>query len=208
MKRMLFIAILTATASACVEGSKPVQLIGAKPLSPTECGTRADDVLEQYSGSLDYAASTHYFMSFGLFSPLVADDNSSEGTGFIGSEIIFNYESLGVKGTFKEESRPIYLVVDPGASPDESYVVIDLIGSEARTKLDSLVPSAPDTMTLLATFKIKGELASGRSAETNEVTYPIELTRGQGCGENTTARPPVDYPCVNPGQDGYGYQCL
>ncbi|WP_224243983.1 hypothetical protein [Hyalangium gracile] len=205
MKRLLVIAILSAAATACVEGNNPVQLIGARPLSATECGTRAGDI-DQYRGSLDFALSKHYYMTFGLYSPL-NQEQSTVGTGFIGEEIVYNYESLGVKGSFKEETLPIYFVVGAGADPDESFIAVDLIGADARTKLESLVPAEPDVMTLLATIKIKGKLASGRGVETNEVTYPIELTRGVGCLENQTARPTADFPCANPGQDGAPYVC-
>jgi len=80
---------------------------------------------------------------------------------------------------------------------------MNLIGSEARKKLDAAVPSAPDFMTLLASVRVKGRLPSGKEVETNEVTYPIEITRARGCGTGTVpSAPPEAPPCLRPGQDG------
>jgi hypothetical protein len=206
MKRLLLIATLAASASACVQGNNPVQLLDAIPPDPAECGKQGSIAL--LSGSLNYNASNQYFMSFSIFSPLSTEQTTS-GTGFIGSEIVYNYEARGVKGvTFKEEVRPIYFVVDPGASPEDSYVILDLIGDEARKKLDGVVPASPDTLTLLTTLKIKGKLASGKSVETNEVTFPITITRAPACAENQKAVPLAATPCGNPGQDGNGFTCL
>ena len=93
-----------------------------------------------------------------------------------------------------------------GADPSASFVVLDLIGTEAAKKLDSLVPTAPDTMTLLTTVKIKGKLASGKTTETNELTYPITLTRA-GCPDGQVAKPVEGADICNPAQDG-SYQCV
>jgi hypothetical protein len=204
MKRLLFIAALAALAPACVEGINPVQLVRARQVDKT-CSKPVADAADRLAGFLDYSLSNQYVVALGLFSPLDPDAQTTTGTGFVGEEIVYNYESQGVKSTFKEESRPIYFAVSAGADPQESFVILDLIGTEAVKKLDSLVPTAPDTMTLLATVKLKGKLASGKSTETNELTYPITLTRG-GCPEGKTpvADPNVDI--CNPAQDG-GYDC-
>jgi hypothetical protein len=205
MKRLLFIAALAAFAPACVEGINPVQLVRARQADKS-CGKPADGVGDRLAGFLDYSLSNQYIIALGLFSPLDPDAQSTTGTGFVGDEIIYNYESQGVKATFKEETRSVYFAVSAGADPQDSFVILNLIGTEAVTKLDSLVPTAPDSMTLLATVKIKGKLASGKSTETNELTYPITLTR-EGCPEGKTPTPNPDADICNPAQDG-GYLCL
>jgi hypothetical protein len=201
MKRLLFIAALAASTTACVEASNPVQLVRARPLDPETCAKPADNAADLAAGSLDFAYGSSFYIVLGLFSPLT-QDQTGNGTGFVADEVIYTYESQGVKATFKEETRPIYLAVPPGATPDDNFLIINLIGTEAAKKLDSLVPTAPDTMTLLSTLKLKGKLASGKSVESNELTFPITITRA-GCpsGLNPVATGcnlPQGYTCVSP----------
>jgi len=200
MKRLWFIALLAATAtSACVEGNNPVQLVNAFPLTDT-CDL-ADK--SRIKGLLNFNAGTSYHIAFTLFSPLeTGQGTNASPAGFFAEEIILSYEARNPKVTLNEESEPIYFVVPPGADTD-SYISLNLIGTEARKKLDTVVPIAPDTMTLLATVKLKGKLASGKSVETNEVTYPIDITRGASCGAGTVPGTPNDAPCAFPGQDAY-----
>ncbi len=201
MKRLWLIAILAAGAPACVEGNNPVQLLSAIPQAPESCepGTVA---LTQ--GRLNYNGGNSYFTTFQLFSPISAEDNSDASpAAFYAEEIIYNYESRNPRISFTEESLPIYFVVPAGAQPGDSWLAMNLIGSEARKKLDTSVPTAPDSMTLLASIRVKGRLPSGKEVETNEVTYPIEITRaGQGCtAPQVPARPAGAPPCLYPGQD-------
>lgn len=202
MKRLLLIASLAASASACVDGNNPVQLLDARPVDPATCDRGQLSILR---GSLNYNVSTHYITTFSVFSPLTSGEGAA-GTGFYAEEIDYKYASLGVTTTFKEESLPILFVVNAGAQPGDSYVKLDLIGDEARKKLDSVVPADPDRMTLLVTVKLKGHLASGKSAETNEVTFPIEITRGASCPAQQTPGPTAEAKCY-PGQDGVGFTC-
>jgi hypothetical protein len=198
----LSIAALAALAPACVEGIQPVQLVRARPVDPA-CGKPTSESADIIAGYLDYAIGNQYIVALGLFSPLDPDQQTATGTGFVAEEIVYNYESQGVKATFKEESRPIYFAVPAGAQPDDSFLILSLIGTEANKKLESLVPTAPDSMVLLSTVKIKGKLASGKSTETNELTFPIELTRG-GCPEGKI--PVANGTECNPAQDG-GFSC-
>jgi hypothetical protein len=203
MKRLLFIAALAASATACVEGINPVQLVRARQVDKS-CGKASDTLGDPLSGSLDYSLSNQYILALGIFSPLESDQQTT-GTGFIAEEIIYNYESQGVKATFKEESQPIYFAVSGGSDPADSYIILNLIGTEAVKKLDSLVPTYPDTMTLLSTVKLKGRLASGRGVETNELTYPISLTRGV-CPEGKTPTPKPDVDICNSAQE-FSFTC-
>jgi hypothetical protein len=201
MKRLLLIAILAASTSACVEGNNPVQLLDAVPLDPKTCD-RANVSITR--GRLNFNVNTSYIMTFTLFSPLEAQEGTG-GNDFYGEEIVLNYESLNPKVDFKEEIRPVYFLVEAGA--DDGFISMDLIGTEARKRLEGVVPSSPDAMTLLVYMKIKGKLASGNAAETNEVRYPIEITRAGSCPAGQEPATTAENPCGFPGQDGNPITC-
>jgi hypothetical protein len=200
MKRLWFIAVLAACVTGCVEGNNPVQLVNAFPLKPDSC--ELSDVA-LIKGRLNFNAGSSYLIAFTLFSPLRADETTSGPAGFYADEIVLSYETRNPKVTLASESEPIYFVVPAGADGDSSFIQLNLIGAEARKKLDNVVPTFPDVMTLMATVKLKGKLPSGKSVETNEVTYPIEVTRGNECPAGTVPATPADAPCAFPGQDAY-----
>ncbi|MDY7228467.1 hypothetical protein [Hyalangium rubrum] len=202
MKRLMLIAALAASASACVEGNRPVQLLEARPLDPTSDCEPGGPVL---NGRLNFDISQQYRMAFTLASPL--GDTSGASLDFYGEEIILSYEARNPSVSLKEERRPIYLVVQ--GADDDSTVEVNLIGDEARPRLETSVPSSPEAMTLLVSMKIAGKLSSGASVETNEVKFPIVISReGNPCaagevptlGEGNAA-------CFNPGQDGQAFTC-
>jgi hypothetical protein len=206
MKRLWFIAILAASASACVEGNNAVQLLNANPQGAQSC---TPEEIALASGRLNYDASPAYRITFGLFSPITEDKTGATTTpaAFYAQEIVYNYESKNPKIPFTEERLPIYFVVPTGAQPGDTWIALNLIGSEARKKLDGAVPSAPDFMTLLATIKLKGKLPSGKEVETNEVTFPIDITRAGGCSAGvptvlTESGEPLG-PCAFAGQDHF-----
>ena len=203
MKRLWFIAILAASASACVEGNNPVQLLSAIPQDPESCEP-GDIALIQ--GRLNFNAGKAYFTTFQLFSPITAETDDVSPAAFYAEEIVYNYEvaTPRVSISFSEESLPIYFVVPAGAQPANSWLAMNLIGSQAREKLDAAVPAAPDFITLLASVKVRGKLPSGKGVETNEVTYPIDITRARGCPENFVPVQPAESPsCLYPGQDQF-----
>lgn len=206
MKRLWFIAILAASASACVEGNNAVQVVSVVPQGE-QC---SPEEIPLSHGRLNYDASDEYKVVFRLFSPVVTDETGATSTpvAFYAQEIVYNYESKIPPITFIEESKPIFFAVEAGAQPGEAWIEVDLIGSEARKKLNGPVPPHPDVLTLLATVKIKGELPSGKAVETNEITFPIDISRAEACSEgqeakvlNTTGEPLG--PCVYAGQDKY-----
>jgi hypothetical protein len=201
MKRLWFIAILAASASACVEGNNPVQLLSAIPRDPESC--QPGDVA-QIQGLLNFNAGKSYVTTFQLFSPIALESDEASPAAFYAEEIVYNYDvaTPRVSVSFTEESLPIYFVVPVGAQPGDNWLAMNLIGAQAREKLDPVVPAAPDFITLLATVKVKGKLPSGKQVETNEVTYPIDITRARGCAENEVPVRPSDAPpCLVPGQD-------
>jgi hypothetical protein len=198
MKRLWFIAILAASASACVEGNNPVQLLSAVPFDPESCERSEQAVIR---GRLNYAVNSSYVTTFSIFSPVTTEDVP---VAFFCEEIIYNYESQNPKVNFTEETLAIHCAVPPGAAPEESYIGLDLIATDARKKLDGVVPAAPDAMTLLASVRVRGRSAAGKSLETNEVTFPIELSRGNGCGTGVPdLANAAEFPCGYPGQDAF-----
>jgi hypothetical protein len=204
MKRLWFIAILAASASACVEGNNPVQLLNAIPQDPSSCQP-GEVALTQ--GRLNFNAGKAYYTTFELFSPITeSETDQSSPAAFYAEEIVYNYDvaTPRVSISFVEESLPIYFVVPVGAQPSDTWLAMNLIGSQAREKLDPAVPAAPDFITLLASIKIRGKLPSGKEVETNEVTFPIDITRARGCPDNFVPVKPADSPpCLNPGQDQF-----
>jgi hypothetical protein len=199
MKRLLCIAALAASTSACVDPISPVQLLEASPLQPNTCQPENVALIR---GHLDFAVRDRYVTSFGIFSPLVSEEGGRND--FFGQEIVLNYQSKNPEIDFIEERLPIYFVVRAGAS--DGFIYTNIIGSEARRRMVGQVPAFPDSMTLLVTLQIKGKYTSGREAETNKVTYPIEITRSAGC---QTGAPVIDpeNPCLFPGQDGTPFTC-
>jgi hypothetical protein len=202
MKRLLLTAILAACATACVDGNNPVQILDARPLDPSTCERGELSILR---GRLNFNVNTHYITTFSLFSPLEDATSGATGAGFYGEEIDYSYEVRKVSVTLKDEALPIYFVVAAGSQTDGSFFKLDLIGDEARKKLDSVVPAEPDSLTLLVKIKLKGKLGSGRAVETNEITFPIEITRGASCTSGTPV-PDAENPCY-PGQDGVAFSC-
>lgn len=212
MKRLWFIAVIAAGMTACVEGNNPVQLLNAVPRAADTCD-RAEIALTR--GRLNFNGGSSYLITFSLFSPLTADegDATTSPAGFYAEEVVLSYETRNPNISLDEESRPIYFVVPAGADPNESWIEVNLIGTEARKKLATAVPTYPDAMTLLTTVKLKGKLPSGKSVETNEVTYPIELSRqGQACAADqvTDFYDAEESPCGFPGQDAFfdKYRCV
>jgi len=198
MKRLLLIAALAAGAVSCVEGNRAVQILQANQMG-ADCA--AGDAL--LNGTLNYDISNVYLANFTIFSPVQAQDDNR--LDFFGKEIVLNYESRTPSVSFSEEAIPVHLVVAAGET--DSSVVINLIGDKARAKLEGAVPSAPDAMTLLVSLRIRGELSSGNAVETNEVTFPITISRAGSLCAAGKVLTPEDGPCANPGQNGQKYTC-
>jgi hypothetical protein len=158
------------------------------------------------NGSLNYDASNSYLASFTLFSPIQQNSDDPNRLDFFGKELILNYESRNPPVSFTEEIIPVHLVV--GAGEEGSSVLLDLLGDKARSKLEGSVPPFPDFMTLLVSLRIRGELSSGNGVETNEVTFPIQITRaGPPCEAGKIVVEKDPGACSNPGQNGQAYTC-
>lgn len=201
MKRLLLIAALAAGAVSCVEGNRAVQILEARQISGT-----CERTVALINGSLNYDLSNVYLASFTLFSPIEQSSDDPNRLDFFGKELVLNYESRNPSVSFTEELIPVHLVV--GAGEEGSSVLLDLIGDKARTKLEGSVPPFPDFMTLLVSLKIRGELSSGNGVETNEVTFPIQITRaGSPCAAGKVLTPKDQGACSNPGQNGQDFTC-
>jgi len=201
MKRLLLVAALAASAVSCVEGNRAVQLLQANKMG-ADCAPSEALI----NGNLNYDVSTNYLANFTLFSP-VSEQSSSNRLDFFGREIVLNYESRNPSTSFTEEVIPIYLVVPAGTT--DTNVIVPMIGDKARAKLEGAVPTFPDVMTLLVSMRLKGEMSSGSSVETNEVIFPIQISRaGSRCVAGQRVVPP-EGACANPGQNGQeqAYTC-
>jgi hypothetical protein len=200
MKRLLLIAALAASAVSCVEGNRAVQILEAH--ATTESCEPAEIVI---NGTLNYDVTNRYLANFTLFTPIDQDIDDPNRIDFFGNELVLNYVATTPPVTFVEEVIPVHLVV--GTTGGDNSVTLDLIGDKARAKLEAAVPAFPDVMTLLVSFKIRGELSSGNAVETNEVTFPISITRaGSPCpaGEVLVEK---EGACFNPGQNGQAVEC-
>jgi len=201
MKRLLLVAALAAGGVSCVEGNRAVQILQANQMD-ADCSTGESLI----NGTLNYDVSNNYLANFTIFSPVQTQaGGSSNRLDFFGKEIVLNYESRNPPVSFSEESIPVHLVVTAGEN--DSSVVVPLIGDKARAKLEGTVPTFPDVMTLLVSLRIRGEMSSGSSVETNEVTFPIQISRaGPACAAGKVLKP-EDGACANPGQNGQSFSC-
>jgi hypothetical protein len=202
MKNLVLVASLSAAAAGCTESLSPLQVGAARPLDNT-CS--ADTGSQRYAGSLDIALNAPYVIAFDVSSDLSTDDVTVGGdtvvsgtrNDFVVKEISFTYTSEPA-GTFVPERIPAHAVIRAG---DDEVMNISLIGPKAYATVANLL-GAHESVTLMATFRLRGRLAGGQDAETNEVSYPITVYNSGfvACPAGTVLQ--NTGPCENrPGQD-------
>lgn len=217
MKRLFLTAALALGAAGCANDLRPIQVRNAAPLDES-CTTKDVSI---YAGSLDIALAElgvpvenlRYILSFNVASQLepesteVSSNPVSDPTrnNFNVEEIELNYTSQPAH-TFATESVPAFFVIPAGAQ--DSQLNISLVSPKALQAAKDLVDSTGASVTLIATFKLKGHLVSGQSAESNPVSFPITIFNSKfpGCpsGQTLTA----SGPCGGPGgQDGAPLSC-
>lgn len=217
MKQLFLVAALALGAASCADDLRPIQVGNPTPLN-TDCTLES---VSRYAGSLDIALAElgvpleniSYVLSFNISSLLESVSTSVGGSpvgdetrnNFVVDEIELSYTSQPAH-TFATESIPAYLIIAAGAK--EARMNINLVTPKALQGVKELVDSTGAPVTLLATFKLKGKLASGQSAESNTATFPITVYKSQfsGCPQGQVLS--FNGPCTSPGgQDNHPLQC-
>ncbi len=203
MKRLLIVASVASMVVGCSSPESGVRLLNAHLFDAT-CEIDTDVSISR--GSLDISASTAYNVAFDIESDLTQTETSVGGqvlqpanqNNFFVQEVVYKYSSEPTQA-FPEERVNAHFVVSAG-STEGSFMTVNLIQSQASELLLASVP-AGGQMRILVTFHLEGEFASGKSAKTNEVSYPILIYNSgfTGCPGSTVA--PTGAPCGNTGQD-------
>lgn len=219
MKQLFLIAALALGAAGCADDLRPIQLRNPSTLDK-DCVV-SNDKVSLYAGSLDVALADlgyplenlRYVLSFNVASLLETPGTTVNGTAvadptrnnFVAEEIELSYTSQPAHA-FAAETVPAYFVI-PAASED-SQMTINLVTPRALQAAKDLVDATGAPVTLIASFKLKGKLVSGQSAESNSVSFPITIYKSQfaGCPAGTTLA--ANGPCGGPGgQDGAPLTC-
>lgn len=185
MKQLFLVAALAMGAAGCADSLRPIQIRDAKPLDAS-CSVSSDVSL--YAGSLDLASldngarpeNLQYVMSFNVASQLEASEVTiNDGpvadaarNNFIVQEIEYSFTSEPARA-FAAERMAAYLVIPVGSQ--ESRMNIILIPPKALETVKALVDETGAPVTLLASFRLKGKLASGVETESDEATFPITV---------------------------------
>jgi hypothetical protein len=185
----------------------------------------AEGNVSRYAGSLDVTWLDHgftpedlqYVLGFNVSSNLegesvdvndapVADPARNN---FIVEKIEFRYDSVPA-ATYNAEVVPAFFVVAPGSQ--DSKMIINLVTPKALEKAAALVDSTGASVTLNAHFRLKGKLASGSESESNEVSFPVTISKRYasfaGCDVAAGETPKRSGPCKSlGGQDGTEVAC-
>lgn len=223
MKQLFLVAAMAMGAAGCASDLRPIQVGNALPLDG-EC--KSDGDVYQYAGSLDVswmgksgvlASDLHFYLNFNVASTLegtevdVGDSPVGDPSrnSFIVEQIELSYTSTPA-GTYTAESVPAFFVVPAGSQ--ESKMVIDLVTPKALETAAALIGSPDQAVTLNVRFRLKGKMATGATAESNEVSFPITITKRypdfQGCDPALGLIPLRTGPCGGlGGQDGAPIGC-
>lgn len=211
--QVLAITLLTVLApTACtVPNDSSIRLLNAHALTTgvASSGTCAAQTIGIYRGSLDLAGNTRYILQFEVESTLqsivttvppdtVANQSRNE---FVAKRMVLNYSSIPSL-PFQPEQVDMYWVVQPNTSTG-NFLQVSLLAPQARQLLLSSI-QAGQSVELLVTMQVFGELASGEKVSTNKVSYPITVYRSgfTACRSSTDVRAPTG-PCGDVGgQDG------
>ena len=185
MKRLMLVAALAASSSACVanQGDASIRFLQAGALASADgrCSV-ATGGAQVPQGLLDISGKQSYLLG------LVVETNSTQrditvngdllsGPGLNDitlNEVVLSYEaSPRVPGLPEEETFPIYGVFRPATSSG-SYAVLYALGPKALTALEAAVGEGQQ-VTVFSTIKARGQFSSGMATESNEITFPINI---------------------------------
>lgn len=203
MKRLMLVAALAASSSACVanQGDSSIRFLQAAPLK-TESGgcsvTTGGSQIPQ--GLLDISGGGTYLVGLVVETNIAQRDLSVGGKILSGpglnditlNEVVLTYEtSVRVAGLPEEESIPIYGVFRPGTAAG-SYAILPALGSKALTALSGFVTEA-QPVTVVSTIKAKGRLSSGLGVETNEIQFPVNVITSGYTGGSSPCPAGLEY---------------
>jgi hypothetical protein len=222
MKQLFLMAAIAVGAAGCADELRPIQIGNPLPLSK-ECEPEGN--VSRYAGDLDVTWLDHgftpsdlsYVLGFTIASNLEGGDvevgdNPVAGASrnnFIVEQIEFRYDSVPT-ATYGAEKVPAFFVIAPGV--EDAKMIINLVTPKALEKAAALVDSTGGAVTLNAHFRLKGKLASGTVAESNEVSFPITISKRyasfEGCNSELGEVPQFSGPCQGlGGQDGAPVAC-
>ncbi len=185
MKRLMLVAALAASSSACVanQGDAPIRFLQAAPLKTESGGCSVTTGGSQVpQGLLDISGRGTYLVGLVVETNTAQRDLSVGGKVLSGpglnditlNEVVLSYEtSVRVQGLPEEESIPIYGVFRPGTASG-SYAILPAFGSKALSALSAAVGEGQQ-LTVVSTIKAKGRLSSGLGVETNEIQFPVNI---------------------------------
>lgn len=213
-KLVIFVAALALGALGCVSTDDPIRLLGVRSLTGDAESCEASDI-QLVAGSLDVSGTTFYVAQFDMESSLQQLSSSSGGetiaganrNDFFADEVVLSYTSTPSQ-PFEEERVPMHFVLPPGASRDDSFLRMNIIGPKAAQRLvDNVTPG--NTLDLVVTLEVRGHLASGQDVSSNPVSYPISIFNSGFAGCTSPLILAGTGPCGLPGgQDGSRPGCI
>ncbi|HYO66179.1 MAG TPA: hypothetical protein VEU33_08860 [Archangium sp.] len=193
MKRLMAIAALVLGQAGCVanQGDAPVRFLDALSLTFEEgvgC-TPADDFVIG-TGSLDLSGGQNYLMAMSVetnnsVQSITINQEEFAGQGLNDitlNELVYSYEfqpnagSPSVTVPADEEDRvPLYRVLRPGTSADESFVFMNAFGPKMLEALRTGFTSPDQRGTVYTTIKARGRLSSGQTVDSNKFQFPVTV---------------------------------
>lgn len=219
-KWMVLGAIIGAAGIACGVQEQPVNIGEAHPwkLQGTSCSIDTSQYIS--SGTLNVGEADSYVGSFSWSSGLSSTGTDVNGetvdtarNDFYGSEVDITYTSTPDLG-LGSAVVPGLWILPAGGGSSGNYFSVDVIPPTVGKQIAAKLPTVSGSKaTVYATLKMKGKLGSGSEAESNSVTFPIDVydiaitscPTGEvkvfqaGCffGQNG-----ADYACVPAAADG------
>lgn len=214
MKRLLktFLATAPLFGIGCVSNDSSIHILNAFPyqsaLSNGSCQAMS---IGQPGGTLDISGNTAYILQWTVESTLQQISSSISGetpfqgpqrNDWIANQVVYSYTTVpALNPPLAGEAVPYSWRIAAGSS-STSFIGMQMIGPTATNQLVASV-RVGNTVQLVVTFYLQGQLASGQKLNTNKVSYPIWIYNSgfPGCAAGVKRIP--SGPCgYAGGQDG------